>query len=207
MVGSVTVTEPTPTPTPSPTPPLPLIEKGPIKLKFQTIATGLTAPLEVTSAGDGSGRLFIVEQSGQIRILQNGALLPTPFLDVSARLVELSPVYDERGLLGFAFHPDFNHPETSGFGKVYTYTSEPVDGPADFTVPNPNPFDHQSVVAEWQVSASDPNQIDPATRREILRVDEPQFNHNGGQLAFRPGDGYLYMSLGDGGGLGGRFSF
>jgi glucose/arabinose dehydrogenase len=107
--------------------------------------------------------------------------------------------YDERGLLGFAFHPDFNDPDKPGFHKVYTYTSEPVSGPADFTVPNPDPFDHQSVVAEWQVSSDNPNRIDPRSRREVMRIDEPQFNHNGGQLAFRASDQYLYISLGDGG--------
>lgn len=199
MIGSVTVTEPTPTPTPSPTPPLPLITQGPIKLKFQTVATGLTAPLEVTSSPDGSGRLFIVEQPGQVLIMENGNLLPVPFLDVASRMVVLMAGYDERGLLGFAFHPDFNNPSAAGFHKIYTYTSEPVSEPADFTVPNPNPFDHQSVIAEWQVSASDPNLIDPGTRREVVRIDEPQFNHNGGQLAFRASDRYLYVSLGDGG--------
>jgi glucose/arabinose dehydrogenase len=109
------------------------------------------------------------------------------------------PNYDERGLLGIAFHPGFSDPTSPGFGKFYTYTSEPVAGAADFTVPNPNTFDHQSVVAEWQVSAGDPDVADPATRREVLRIDEPQFNHNGGKLAFRPGEPYLYISLGDGG--------
>jgi len=197
MVGNVTVTNPTPTPTP--TPPLPLIEKGPIQLRLSQVAKGLTAPLEVSSPADGTGRLFIVQQTGQIRILKNGHILPTPFLDVSGRLVELMPEYDERGLLGFAFHPDFNNASAAGFHKIYTYTSEPVDGPADFTVPNPSPFDHQSVVAEWKVSATDPNVIDPSTRREVMRIDEPQFNHNGGQLAFRATDRYLYISLGDGG--------
>ncbi len=192
-IGSGAVTEP------SPTPPLPLIERGPIQLEFQTVASGLTAPLEVTSPADGSGRLFIVEQAGRVRILQGGNLLPTAFLDVTGRLVPLTPEYDERGLLGFAFHPDFNDPAAPGYHKVYTYTSEPVSARADFTVPNPSPFDHQSVVAEWQVSTSDPNVIDPASRREVMRIDEPQSNHNGGQLAFRPSDGYLYLSLGDGG--------
>jgi len=197
MVGTVIVSAPTPTPTP--TPPLPLIEQGSIKLKLKQIATGLTAPLEITSAADGSHRLFIVQQTGQIRILRGSRLLPTPYLDVSSRLVAIMPEYDERGLLGFAFHPDFNNSSAPGFHKVYTYTSEPVDGPADFTVPNPSPFDHQSVVTEWQVSATNPNRIDPATRREVMRIDEPQFNHNGGQLAFRGTDHYLYISLGDGG--------
>lgn len=197
MIGSVTVAATTPTP--SPTPPLPLIRKGSIALKLKQVVTGVTAPLEVTSAADGTGRLFVVQQTGQIRILKGGRLQSLPFLDVANRLVALTPEYDERGLLGFAFHPDFNNPSAPGFRKVYTYTSEPVSGPADFTVPNPNPFDHQSVVAEWQVSVTNPNIIDPNTRREVMRVDEPQSNHNGGQLAFRTTDRYLYISLGDGG--------
>ena len=111
----------------------------------------------------------------------------------------MSPGYDERGLLGFAFHPDFNNASAPGFHKVYTYTSEPVAGAADFTVTDPNAFDHQSVVAEWRVSSGDPDAIDPATRREVMRIDKPQSNHNGGQLAFRASDRYLYISLGDGG--------
>ena len=164
---------------------------------MQQVASGLTAPNDVVPSGDG--RLFVVEQTGQIRIVKDNALVSTPFLDLSARLVTLSPDYDERGLLGLAFHPGFNDPTSPGFGKFYTYTSEPVAGAADFTVPDSSPFDHQSVVAEWQVSAADPDVADPATRREVLRVDEPQSNHNGGKLAFRPGEGYLYISLGDGG--------
>lgn len=180
-------------------PPLPLIKKGAIALKLATVASGLTAPLEVSSPADGSGRLFIVQQTGQVLILENGAVAPTPFMDVSGRMVPIMPDYDERGLLGFAFHPDFNNASAPGFHKIYTYTSEPATGQADFTVPDPNPFDSQSVIAEWQVSEADPNVIDPATRREVMRIDEPQFNHKGGQLAFRATDHYLYISLGDGG--------
>ena len=101
--------------------------------------------------------------------------------------------------MGFAFHPQFNNASAPGYHKIYTYTSEPVDGPADFTVPDPSPFDHQAVIAEWQVSATNPNVIDPSTRREVVRIDEPQSNHNGGKLAFRATDRYLYLSLGDGG--------
>ncbi|MFL6590824.1 MAG: PQQ-dependent sugar dehydrogenase, partial [Chthoniobacterales bacterium] len=111
----------------------------------------------------------------------------------------LMPGYDERGLLGIAFHPGFSDSNSPGFRKLYTYTSEPVNGPADFTVPNPNPFNHQSVIAEWQVSAGNPDVVDVATRREVMRIDEPQFNHNAGQMVFRPSDHYLYISLGDGG--------
>ena len=195
LTGSATAS----TPTPTPTPPVPLIERGSIKVRLTTVASGLTAPLELTSAADGSGRLFIVQQTGQILILQDRAILPTPFLDVSSRLVPLMPAYDERGLLGFAFHPDFNNASAPGFHKIYTYTNEPVDGPADFTVPDPSPFDNQVVIAEWQVSATDPNVIDPSTRREVVRIDHPQFNHEGGKLAFRATDHYLYISEGDGG--------
>lgn len=181
------------------TPPLPLITKGNIQIDLQTVASGLTAPIDLQDAADGSGRLFIVEQVGRIKILQNGAILPTPFLDVSDRLVEITPDYDERGLLGLAFHPDFNNPSAAGYRKLYTYTSEPVSGKADFSVPHRDPFDHQDVIAEWQVSASDPNVVDPDSRREILRIDHPQFNHNAGHIAFGPDDHYLYFVDGDGG--------
>ena len=163
-------------------------------MELQTIASGLTAPNDLTSVGDG--RLFVNQQDGLIRIVKNNALLATPFLDLSARLVSST---GERGLLGLAFHPGYNDPSSPGFRKFYTYTSEPVAGAADFTVPKTTAFDHQSVVAEWQVSAGNPDLADPASRREVLRVDEPQANHNGGKLAFRPGEPYLYISLGDGG--------
>ncbi len=186
-------------PNAGPTPPVPLIQQGTIQLRFSTVASGLTAPLEVSSPRDGTGRLFINQQTGQILILENGSILPTPFLDVSGRMVTLMPDYDERGLLGFAFHPDFNDASAPGYHKIYTYTSEPVGDPADFTVCDPSPFDSQSVIAEWKVSETDPNVIDPATRREVMRIDEPQFNHKGGKLAFRATDHYLYFSLGDGG--------
>ena len=186
-------------PTTEPTPPVPLIEKGSVRLRFSTVASGLTAPLEVGSPADGSGRLFIMQQTGQILILENGVLLPTPFLDVADRMVVLMPEYDERGLLGFAFHPDFNNASAPGYHKIYTYTCEPVTVRADFTVRNPSPFDSQSVIAEWKVSEADPNVIDLDTRREVMRIDQPQFNHKGGKLAFRASDRYLYFSLGDGG--------
>ena len=163
-------------------------------MELQTIASGLTAPNDLTSVGDG--RLFVNQQDGLIRVVKNDALLATPFLDLSARLVSST---GERGLLGLAFHPGYNDPSSPGFGKFYTYTSEPVTGAADFTVPKTSAFDHQSVVAEWQVSAGNPDLADPASRREVMRVDEPQANHNGGKLAFRPGEPYLYISLGDGG--------
>jgi len=163
-------------------------------VELQTIASGLTAPNDLMSVGDG--RFFVNQQDGLIRVVKGNALLPAPFLDLSARLVSST---GERGLLGLAFHPGYRDPSSPGFGKFYTYTSEPVTGPADFTVQKSSAFDHQSVVAEWQVSAGNPDVADPASRREVMRVDEPQANHNGGKLAFRPGEPYLYISLGDGG--------
>lgn len=186
-------------PTAEPTPPLPLIAKGNIRIELQTVASGLTAPIDLQDAGDASGRLFIVEQTGKIKILQNAAILPAPFLDVTSRLVPLMPDYDERGLLGLAFHPDFNNPSAPGYHRIYTYTSEPVSARADFSVPDNQPFDCQTVIAEWQVSTSNPDVVDPATRREIMRIDKPQFNHNGGHIAFSAVDHDLYVSLGDGG--------
>ena len=191
MVGVVHVSAATATPTPIP--------KSPTYVQLTPVATGLTAPVSLSSANDGSGRLFIVQQTGKVLILRNGAVAPTPFLDLSARLVSIMPNYDERGLLGFAFHPDFSNAGTPGFGKVYTYTSEPVSGAADFTVPISGSFDNQAVVAEWQVSSGNPDVVDPNTRREVMRIDHPQFNHDAGDLAFRASDHYLYISEGDGG--------
>jgi glucose/arabinose dehydrogenase len=178
------------------------IPKGTIIIGVRTVVEGLIAPVGLVDPDDGTGRLFVFDQAGSVTTLLDGIPQPTPFLDVSNRLVPLGIVeginigYDERGFLGFALHPQF-----ATNGKVYTYTSEPISGPADFTVPIPGGriFDCQSVVAEWQVSTTDTNQIDPSTRRELLRIDEPQFNHKGGKMIFGP-DGYLYLGLGDGGG-------
>jgi glucose/arabinose dehydrogenase len=192
---------PTPTATPTPTPLLPRIGGGPVRIELQAVASGLTAPIDFVSANDGTGRMFIVNQTGQIQVLKNGQVLATPFLDVSSRLVPLMASYDERGLLGLAFHPGYSDSNSPGFRKLYTYSSEPVNGAADFTVPIAagTAFNHQSVIAEWQVSGANPDVVDAATRREVMRIDEPQFNHNAGQLVFRPSDHYLYVSLGDGG--------
>src|SRR5205823_11097857 len=154
----------TPTATPTPTPLLPRIGKGPVRIELQSVASGLTSPVDFVSANDGSGRMFIVDQAGKILILKNGQVLATPFLDVSSRLVPLMAGYDERGLLGLAFHPGFADSTSPGFRKLYTYSSEPVNGAADFTVPNSTAFNCQSVIAEWQVSAGNPGVVDPTTR-------------------------------------------
>ncbi len=163
-------------------------------IELEPLATGLTAPLGVTHAGDGSGRVFIIEQSGQIRIVEDGDLLPTPFLDISDKLPALSPFFDERGLLGLAFHPKYEQN-----GRFFVRYSTPRVGGPDEPCFGTSRGCHTEVLAEYAVSAGDPNLADPASEIVLFIVDEPQFNHNAGDVAFGP-DGFLYFTLGDGGG-------
>lgn len=147
------------------------------------IATGFTRPLLVTHAGDGSDRLFVVEQGGSIYVIEDGARLATPFLNVSPLI---SPEaygfgYSERGLLGMAFHP--NYAENGIFFINYT------------------DLNGTTVLARYTVSADDPNIADPSSAGILLTQEQPFPNHNGGHLAFGP-DGYLYVGLGDGGSAG-----
>ena len=102
--------------------------------------------------------------------------------------------FDERGLLGLAFHPDF-----SNNGKLYTFTSESISASADFAQPPVDPLTHQSVIAEWQVDGGNANAVDVTSRKELIRIDNPQFNHNGGAISFGH-DGNLYIAIGDGDG-------
>ncbi len=177
---------------------LPPIPQGDVRIELRTVVTGLSGLTALMDAGDGSGRLFAMTVDGSIRILRDGALQPDPFLDLTARTV----TGGERGLLGLAFHPRFAEAGSLGFGTLYTYGSERVSGRPDFTTTLPLPpgivMDHQGVLTEWRVDPANPDRVDPASAREILRIDEPQSNHNGGAIAFGP-DGYLYLSLGDGG--------
>ncbi len=181
--GSITTIEP-------PEPAFP-----PLRLEL-VVEKQLQSPTAITHAGDGSGRLFVGEQRGVIRVVKNGVLQPTPFLDVSSKLTPEQPGFDERGLLGLAFHPRFGQTGQPGAGRLYVFYSAPSPNAPGST---DAPVNCQSVIAEYTVSATDPEQADPASERRLLSFDKPQFNHNGGQLAFGP-DGLLYIGTGDGGG-------
>lgn len=159
-----------------------------LPLQLSVVVTGLVAPVSATHAGDGSGRLFVCEQRGTILIVDsNKTLVPAPFLDITASVTNLSPSYDERGLLGLAFHPGY---ETNR--RFYVYYSAVKTGAG---------INHESRLSEFLCTATNANAADPGSERIVLRFDEPQSNHNGGSLAFGP-DGYLYISTGDGGGAG-----
>jgi glucose/arabinose dehydrogenase len=152
------------------------------------IAEGFSSPLVVAEPPDNSGRLFVVEQTGMIKVIsKEGQLESEPFLDISSKLVDLREDYDERGLLGLAFHPQF-----ASNGKFYVFYSAPLSPEA------PGDWDHTNYVSEFTAPANR-LKADPATERVILFQDHPYFNHNGGTLAFGPADNYLYISIGDGG--------
>jgi hypothetical protein len=142
--------------------------------QLQQVVAGLSSPVYVTTARDGTNRLFIVEQGGVIKVLRPGAPAPTVFLDITTRVLSGG----EQGLLGLAFHPQF----TTNRRFFVNYTRQ-TDG--------------ATVVAEYQVSATDPDVADPA-ERQILVWPQPFANHNGGMIEFGP-DGMLYIGLGDGG--------
>ena len=161
-------------------------ETDALRIRLDRIAQGLHAPTVLTNAADGTNRLFVCEQTGKIFVIENGKILKTPFLDLSKKLAKINPLYDEKGLLGLVFHPNYRNNN-----RFFVYYSAPKSGSG---------IDHESILAEYQVS-SDPNIADPESEKIILRVDEPEMNHNGGELAFGP-DGYLYIGLGDGGGAG-----
>jgi len=163
------VTPPAPAPAPGDWP----------QISLSTVTGGFTQPVHVTHAGDGSGRIFIVEQAGRIRILDNAAVLPTSFLDLASITPPRLIAGGEQGLLSVAFPPGF-----AAKGHFYVNYTRAPDG--------------ATVVARYHVSAGDANVADPASEEVILTIPQPFANHNGGQLAFGP-DNNLYIGTGDGG--------
>lgn len=162
-----------------------------VKVKLEPFVTGLTAPLAMVQP-PGDDRLFVIEQLGRVRVVDaDGNLQAEPFLDIRQRLPTLYSDFDERGLLGIAFHPDFQEN-----GKFYLAHSTPIDFQGD--VSKLFWWDHTNIVAEYTVDPDDPDIANSSLSRVVTSIDWPQFNHNGHWIAFGP-DGMLYLSTGDGG--------
>jgi hypothetical protein len=152
---------------------------APPPVTLRLVASGFSQPLEIVNAGDGSGRLFVLEKTGQVKIIKDGEVLARPFLDLSAEV----STDGERGLLGLAFHPQF-----ASNRKLYANYTRRSDGAI--------------VVGEFLADAADPDRADAASKRVVIQIAHPgASNHNGGRIAFGP-DGYLYIATGDGGGSG-----
>jgi quinoprotein glucose dehydrogenase len=167
--------------------PLPKIE---LKQVFPNLQ--IDRPVWMSEAPDGSGRFFVVGQAGQILVVKKGSdgSDAKVFLDIEDR----HPYFaNEDGLLGFAFHPGF---KTNGLFYIYYNQKNPADQNL-----KPQNYPFRSVISELKVSATDPNKADMNSERIVLEVQQPFWNHKGGELCFGP-DGYLYLGLGDGG-LGG----
>ena len=157
---------------------------------IEQVTDGLVSPIGLVAVPDNSKRLFIIDQIGKVWIIDgDGNKLSTPFIDLTSKLVALTPAYDERGLLGLAFHPDYKNN-----GRFYIYYQLPprAGGPT-----STDAWNNLSRIAEFKVSA-DPNVADMNSEKILLDIDDPQSNHNGGTVAFGP-DGYLYIAIGDGG--------
>jgi glucose/arabinose dehydrogenase len=179
-------------------------DQAPKEVDVKVIADSLVSPLGVIAVPDDnqgiSGksdksssdkRLFVIDQIGKIWVIDaQGRKMREPFLDITSKLVALSPNYDERGLLGFALHPEFSR---NGRFFVY-YTAPPRPG-------GPQPgssWNNLSRISEFRVSSLNSNKADMNSERPLIELNDPQSNHNGGTLAFGP-DNYLYISIGDGG--------
>jgi glucose/arabinose dehydrogenase len=156
---------------------------NPAEYRWIQFVNRFDSPVYVTNAGDGSGRLFIVEQGGMIFVVKSGVVQDKPFLDVTPLIIDdvIKAGYTERGLLGLAFHPNY-----ARNGLFFIFYSNP---------------DGDSVLARYKVSATDPDQADPASATVLLTIKQPNDTHKAGQLAFGP-DGFLYVGSGDGGSTG-----
>ncbi len=158
-------------------------------VNVQLVTDRVQSPVCMATPADGTNRQFIVQKEGRVWVIENGKLLDKPFIDVSADMVKVNPAYDERGLLGMAFHPKFR---TNG--KFYLYFSAPVANAG-------KGLNHKSVIAEYRVNKASDNVAEPSTKRVVLEFNQPESNHNGGDIIFGR-DGYLYITSGDGGGGG-----
>ncbi|HET6822310.1 MAG TPA: PQQ-dependent sugar dehydrogenase [Anaerolineales bacterium] len=158
----------------------------PLQVALELVADRFASPVALVDSVDGSHRLFVVEQTGLIWIILEGQRLEQPFLDLRAQVMELNSFYDERGLLGLAFHPEF-----ASNGCFYVSYSAPLqDGLS------PEEWDHTTYISEFGVSDDNPNQADPESERVLLAIDKPGYNYEAGHIAFGP-DGYLYIATGD----------
>jgi glucose/arabinose dehydrogenase len=165
----------------------------PKAVDIKLVADGFTSPIGLVAVPDHSKRLFVIDQIGKIWIIDAGGhKLPTPFLDISSKLVTLDPAFDERGLLGLAFHPDYKNNR-----RFFVYYNAP---PRSGGPQGGGTWNNLSRISEFKTSVANPNEADQSTEKALLELNDPQFNHNGGTLAFGPKDGYLYISIGDGGG-------
>ena len=160
------------------------------RIKLEAVATAINTPLAMVQP-PGDNRMFIIEQNGRIKILEGGKVAPNPFLDIRSKIKPLLHDFDERGLLGIAFHPKFKDN-----GKFYVSYSAHLDYQADLG--QMLWYSHSNVVEEYTVSSRDKNTADPSSARRIMSHSWPQFNHNGHWIGFGP-DGMLYVSTGDGG--------
>jgi glucose/arabinose dehydrogenase len=157
-----------------------------LRVGLELIAEGFTSPVALITPQDGSGRLFVVDQTGLIWIIAQGKRIEQPFLDLQAQIVELNSFYDERGLLGLAFHPEF-----ATNGRFYVSYSGLLQNGL-----SPDEWDHTTYISEFSVSTHDPYLADPDSEQILLAMDKPGYNYEAGHIAFGP-DGYLYIATGD----------
>jgi glucose/arabinose dehydrogenase len=155
---------------------------------LKLLADGLGAPIALVSIPDGSGRLLVAEQAGIVHVLdKNGRKSEQPFLDLREKIVALGKGMEERGLLGLALHPQFKSNR-----KFYVAYSSPLRTNA------PPKWDHTQRLSEFKTAGDDFSVADLSSERVVMEIDEPDWNHNSGRIAFGP-DSYLYWTIGDGG--------